>query len=318
MEQMRYTLDGSDALEHRLDATCKQILSAITQTIPSQKLEAILLAGGYGRGEGGVLKTPQGDCPYNDLEFYVCLSGNRLLNERNYGKSMHQLGERLSPDAGLDVEFKLFSLGKLRKSPITMFYYDLIMGHRWLFGTESLLEGCDHHRDASSIPLHEATRLLMNRCSGLLFSAERLQRNHFTNEDADFVGRNLAKAQLAFGDVVLTASHQYHWSCRERNRRLKELNLQSKWPEIHSICQHHDIGVEFKLHPYRANQSADQLRTLWEELCGLGRSLWLSLESIRLGHSIPSILDYILSYDNLCPENSAIFNWLVNGKTFQL
>ena len=46
-------------------------------------------------------------------------------------------------------------------------------------------------------------------------------------DDADFVGRNLAKDQLAFGDVLLTAHGQYHWSCQERHRRLECLDVPS-------------------------------------------------------------------------------------------
>src|SRR5947199_6504474 len=108
-----------------------------------------------------------------------------------------------------------------------MFYYDLVSGHRLVHGTDEWLGQCEHHRAAHRIPLHEATRLLMNRCSGLLFAQERLARVPFSAEDADFVGRNLAKAKLAFGDVVLAMRGQYHWSCRERQKRLKKLAAES-------------------------------------------------------------------------------------------
>jgi hypothetical protein len=73
-----------------------------------------------------------------------------------------------------------------------MFYYDLVLGGRWWVGDEALFRGCEHHRESKAIPLHEATRLLMNRCSGLLFSADRLCGRSFGPEDSDFVGRNLA------------------------------------------------------------------------------------------------------------------------------
>jgi len=33
----------------------------------------------------------------------------------------------------------------------------------------------------------------MNRCSGLLFAREKLQREVFTDDDADFVCRNFAR-----------------------------------------------------------------------------------------------------------------------------
>ena len=168
----RFTLDGGDRLEQHLAALCNQVREEVLQVIPRGRVEAILLGGGYGRGEGGVLQTPAGEQPYNDLEFYLCLAGHPLLNERRYGARVHELAERLSHSAGIEIEFKIISLRRLRRESVSMFHYDLITGHRCVYGGENCLSGCDHHRAAHRIPLCEATRLLMNRCSGLLFSAE--------------------------------------------------------------------------------------------------------------------------------------------------
>src|SRR5260370_19257758 len=121
------------------------------------------------------------------------------------------LGEELSADAEIEVQLQLFSLAKLQRARVSMFYYDLVAGHRWVWGTESLLAGCSHHLQADRIPLCEATRLLMNRCSGLLFTKERLQRGPLGAEDADFVRRNLPKAQLAFANALLPPRSQTHW-----------------------------------------------------------------------------------------------------------
>src|SRR5207247_1531292 len=104
----RFTLDGGTELENHLARTCRQVLAGVQSIMPAEKLEAILLGGGYGRGEGGVLKTESGDRPYNDLEFYVCLRGNVWLNEQRFGRVIHAFAEELSPEAGVEVELKLF------------------------------------------------------------------------------------------------------------------------------------------------------------------------------------------------------------------
>src|SRR5213075_351651 len=103
------------------------------------RLEGLLLGGGYGRGEGGVLPTASGDRPYNDLEFYVFLRGNRHLNELRFGRALHVLGEILTPQAGVEVEFKIASLRELASTPISMFSYDLVVAHRWIIGNDELL-----------------------------------------------------------------------------------------------------------------------------------------------------------------------------------
>ena len=133
-----------------------------------------------------------------------------------------------------------------------MFTYDLAAGHRTVFGDEQLFNDCTHHLVPGQIPLHEATRLLFNRCSGLLLARDYLRMDTLTDEAKDFIGRNHAKAQLAFGDALLTAFGQYHWSCTERHQRLEKLSVSEAPPWLAEVRKHHAAGVDFKLHPRRS------------------------------------------------------------------
>jgi hypothetical protein len=315
----RFTIDGSDTLETHLARVCEEVKHAVTEIVPASQMEAILLGGGYGRGEGGVLKTLQGDKPYNDLEFYVLIQGSTLLNERKFRSALHEAGEKLSKLALVEVEFKITSAEKLQRGPVTMFLYDLAMGHRIIFGSADELTSARF--TVEHIPRFEATRLLMNRCSGLLFSEQRLRKQMFTNEDADFVGRNQAKAQLGFGDVILTAMGQYHWSCRERNSRLKNLISGPKAVQcgalpLQKLLCHHALGVDFKLHPQKKCGGPDAFAGLQVELCELGKQLWLWLESLRLDIKFCSTRDYVFSPSNKCPETNAAKNLAINLRRF--
>src|SRR4051812_44747545 len=93
----RFTLDGSEELEQHVALACEKVRAGVVALVSAERLEALLLGGGYGRGEGGVLKTGAGDRPYNDLEFYVSLRGPHWRNERRYRKALHGLAEALSP-----------------------------------------------------------------------------------------------------------------------------------------------------------------------------------------------------------------------------
>lgn len=295
LPKQRFTLDGDDGLERHLALNCEKILIEVQQIVPPYKLEALVLGGGYGRGEGGVLRTDTGDRPYNDLEFYVFLSGNRFWNERTFRGALAEMGERLSPEAGLHVEFKVDSLGRLRRGPVTMFSYDLASGHRKLTGITSPFVGCKHHLDAGNIPPWEATRLLLNRCSGLLFAREKLRSEDFTADDADFVQRNIAKAQLAFGDALLTVHGQYHWSCQERHHRLMQLKADDNLPWLPEVRHHHAAGMKFKLHPFRTSDSRSMLLLHHTEITAFALKIWLWLESRRLGVRFESAREYALS-----------------------
>jgi hypothetical protein len=315
-EERRFTLDGGQALENRLADTCRLVLRRVRALVSPSDLEALLLAGGYGRGEGGVLRTAGGEAPYNDLEFYLLLRGNCRLNERGYGRALHAIAEELRPAAGVELEFKILSLAKLERSPPNMFYYDLLVGHRCLWGDTDLLARCAHHCAPEKIPPSEATRLLMNRCSGLLFSLVKLTASTFTRECADFVARNHAKAQLAFGDAILAAVGQYHWSCRERHGRLERLTAREDCPLTAKALPHHACGVAFKLHPSRSLAPREELLLAQARLMAFALELWLWLESRRLEKSFPSPWDYVSNPVNKCNETAPSRNLLLNLAVF--
>ena len=311
----RFTIDGSDALEAQLAHTCSRVADGVCEIVPAAKLEAIVLGGGYGRGEGGVLKTEAGEQPYNDLEFYIFMRGNRLGNERTYRGALGALGEKLSPEAGLHVEFKVDSISRLRRSPVSMFSYDLVSGHQVIAGDENIFARCEHHRDAQKIPLHEAMRLLFNRCTGLLLAKKHLYIGLNAAEE-DFIGRNLAKAQLALGDVVLAAHGQYHWSVCERVQRLKNLDVSRLPVTAAELQRHHLSGAQFKLYPRRLSKGADAFCNEHDEISSCGRKLWLWLESRRLKKPFANVREYSLSEMNKCPETSSWKNLLINARFF--
>lgn len=310
----RYTLDGDDELERHMERTCARITSGVRGLIPAVKLEAILLGGGYGRGEGGVLRGKSGDRPYNDLECYVAIKGNRHVNELRYRRRLDVLGEILTHLADVEVEFKITSLSEIASRPTGMFLYDLAAGHRLLWSNPSAAPGAslDPHRNPENIPQAEATRLLMNRCSGLLFARARFAERPFTPSAADFVGRNIAKAQLAFGDALLAANGRYHWSCRERHRRLADLAQGKHSPWLDGVLRHHAIGLEFKLHPQIAAISHDKLFEQHTDVTAFALKCWLWLEARRLGRVFPTIRTYADDPGNKCPGTSPFLNVILN------
>jgi hypothetical protein len=310
----RFTLDGDDALEQHLARTCARVLSGIQGLIPATKLEAVLLGGGYGRGEGGVLRGPAGDRPYNDLEFYVAIAGNRHVNQFLYHRRLDVLGEILTHLADAEIEFKITSLAELRGGLVSMFSYDLVAGHRFLWGRASAhqLSGCHRHACAENVPSAEATRLLMNRCSGLLFAGVELHRVPFTPAAADFARRNIAKVQLACGDAVLTACGQYHWSCRERHQRLHRLAAIQRWPWLDAVVWQHAAGVAFKLRPTVRQISHGDLLDLHREVTALALQCWLLLEARRSRRAFPSARAYAEDAADKLPGWPRLRNFLLN------
>lgn len=313
MKQLRFTRDGSDSLENLIEQTCQEIAQELKKIVAPAQFQALLLAGGYGRGEGGVLSTSNGDAPYNDLEFFLLIQGSPRWNERRYSAEIHILEKKMTEKIGIEVEFKILSLEKLILSPTSMFYYDLVTGHRVIAGSVNLLGDCKHHADAARIPNHEATRLLLNRCGGLLFAAHRFRKVEMMREDLDFIARNIAKSQLAMGDAILATMGQYHWSCIERNQRLTALRKDGL--PMDEIGKFHELGVLFKLRPSLSSWNKEELKKLHQDVTQLAWDVWKWIEEQRLGRAVESPVSY-LNISNKCPETSPMKNALIRGKCF--
>jgi len=322
----RFTIDGSESLEKGLAGLCLDISQAVQRIVPGPKLEALVLAGGYGRGEGGVWRSSEEDQPYNDIEFYVFIAGNPFLNERQYRAPLEELAHELTPRAGVHVEFKIESIRKLRTGPVSMFSYDLVSAHRLICGSEQIFAGCGHHHDAANIPISEGTRLLLNRCTGLLLARELLEGETLSAEQSDFVARNLAKAKLAIGDAVLAGLHRYHWSCRERHARILELadspvidrTFSAMAGLLEQILVCHAAGVDFKLHPARISKSVPEFVTDHDELCTLASEAWLWLESLRLDQPFSSLGEYAMDQKPKERQEISWRNYALNARTFGL
>jgi len=174
------------------------------------------------------------------------------------------------------------------------------VGHVVVSGDRALLDELPAGaRDASQIPLHEATRLLFNRGSSLYFAGHALR---FQTERAQgtYVERVQSKLKLALADAVLTAHGGYDRSCVVRRERARVLagDLPPDWPGILAL---HAEGVEFKLHPRHRGgnlaESQDALRRIWVDT-------WLWLERRRLGVAWDRLEDYATWRGDLLPGES--------------
>src|SRR5262249_46173404 len=141
-----------------------------------------------------------------------------------------------------------------------------------------------------------------------------LRLPQITPEQQDFIARNIAKAQLALGDVVLAVAGQYHWSCRERHHRLNHLKAELPWLE--QIRAFHAAGVEFKLHPTRGVKSVGELAADHGNVSRLASEIWIWLEARRLNCKFASADQYAFSSIEKCPETSRWRNCLLNLKSF--
>jgi len=212
MKGARYTGVPDAALGELLDGTLAGIASEI-DALHLPCLQAVVLGGGYGRGEGGVLHTPGGSRLYNDLDFFVFTRDADPRTAARIGETLKQLSARREKDLGIAVDFgPAKNISSLKNVASTLMFQELRRGWVPVWG-EADLENWIPPLSPARIPRSEAVRLLLNRGMGLIFAGEYLKENR---NDPDFIVRNMNKAVLGGGDALLLASGLYRWRGMDR------------------------------------------------------------------------------------------------------
>ncbi|MBO4305022.1 MAG: hypothetical protein J6A21_10590 [Lentisphaeria bacterium] len=227
MSANTYTLIPDEGIRNILDSRIRA-LSGQIGALHLPCLAGVVLGGGYGRGEGGVLHTPEGGQLYNDLDFFVFTRGAGKKEAEKINGELKKLALPLEKELGVAVDFgPAKELVSLKKVQSTLMFQELLRGWKPVWG-EIRLEEYMELLDAERLPCSEAIRLLLNRGMGLLFAGERLLAEE-KEKDADFIVRNMNKAILGGGDACLIISGQYCWkgpqrvSSYEKLVRAKEL-----------------------------------------------------------------------------------------------
>lgn len=311
--QLRYFPGDAEPLRLLLDHYLAALSERLGRSAFSAEVAFLLLAGGYGRGEGGVLEK-EGTCPalYNDIEFYLVLrnASARAAAEAWCREESHR-GE---DETGIEVEFKVLALAALATAEPSMFYYDLLAGHRLVHGDASLVASLPARlRDPAAIPAHEATRLLFNRGTGLFYSHLRLAEARAAADRA-FVERNHAKVRLGLADAVLALNGCYHWSCKIRHERLAKPLAQVPC-NFATLVDWHASAVDFKFHPrHDESSSTAALDEIQEELEAAWRKVFLWLESVRLDTPFNNVEQYALHHGRMFPEFAVARNLALHAR----
>ena len=232
----RYTVIPSPELDTLLDSALADIARELETIRSGGKLVGVVLGGGYGRGEGGVLHTGSGDRLYNDLDFFVFTDGADRRARQEIGEQLHEIGERWEKKLGVAVDFSpAKNLDALPRVGHTLMFQELLHGWKPVFGKNDFVSKIPE-LDPARLPYTEAVRLLLNRGMGLVFAGERLAAGR-GNKEADFIVRNMNKAVLGCGDALLLTAGKYCWKGEDRVRALsnlaKECGLSQRFAEAY-------------------------------------------------------------------------------------
>jgi hypothetical protein len=246
----KYTAIENNSIDQKI-ATDLQI---IVETIRSHmEPEAIILRGSFGRGEGSVL-VQNGQLNFlSDYEIDVMTPSARYRSL--FSQLSHQLTKELGVDTGLrwvrpdylQVErVGPFSAGK---ATITISLYESRYGAVTLYGQRG--NSSEIHVDPRQIQLLDAFLLLLNRM------AESLYHIPLNNDQIADAGPQayywVNKLILACTESLLAVWGKYHFSYRERGRRLLDAgqrgHLDFMTDQAEQFMEMVTTATAFKLQP---------------------------------------------------------------------
>lgn len=240
----RFTGVNNESVEIFLATAMEGIAHDIAQ-MAQPSLVAVLLGGGYGRGEGGVYFTSNGvPRPYNDLDFFVFLRNASTKTRKQINSNLQVIGEKWTNILGVDVDFgNPKDVSKLHKLSGTLMFQELKQCHKCIFGNANVLKDFPQ-LPAESLPIMEGLRLMMNRGMGILLAGERISKK---SADHAFILRNLNKAVLGAGDALLINNGKYQWKLMERRKEFARFIQEN--PLNAFMEKDYNTACNFKLSP---------------------------------------------------------------------
>ena len=188
-------------------------IGAEIESLEMPGLKGVVLGGGYGRGEGGVVEEDDGSVRlYNDLDFFVVAEPDATSADiARIGDALTPISQKWTRTLGIEVDFSPAKPPwRLKHDQDRLMIQELIHGYVDVAGAK----GEELFRDVKKIqpgelPWAEAVRLLVNRGAGWLLAGE-------PGRDEGFVARNINKCILGAGDARLIARGEYRWKADER------------------------------------------------------------------------------------------------------
>ncbi len=308
----KYSVKGSATFDARIDADMERIADAVYASKFSKHWKALVLLGGYGRGEGSPMIGPDGEeLPFNDYDLIVVTDSLDPLLKRE----LKQLEKKLSEAIDLPVDLYPYLDSALPKCEFSLLNYEMRYGHRVIRGDPKILDAMPEYAH-DAIPLSEGTRLLMNRGKLLLTIKQRLaQPEPLTREERMRFFKFLFKADLAFGDCALLLRGAYDLSYVVKRQRLPEINL-SGLDDSRAFVSAYSRAIDFKERADFQTLENGNVHLRFADTLKRYEQFFLWYEKRRLNRKFQTLEKYAREFLNLGNEGSPLKNAVHNLRTF--
>jgi len=218
----KLSIKGSLHFEQKMTDLLNDISSDIEKHIPSDHYKCVILIGGYGRGEGGVIKIQNIEYPHNNLDFLIVSKGLNKTSELKLKKDINKIIIKHCQRVDIDFDLSLISEFKLKACDPLVITYDMKYGHKVINGDSTFLKNMERF-NIEYIPDWDIRNLMVNRGTLLTINDLILNKKYHTMKDIKTVIKHCVKAIIGYGDALLYYNGNYHYSYVEKQRRMSNL-----------------------------------------------------------------------------------------------
>lgn len=275
-----FTLGRQPGAEDRIARDQKIVARAVEKAVPVEQLKGLILAGGYGRAEGGYRREGEEFFPMNDYDYFIVIDGSKNECRRVHEKLVH-LGHELTREVGVEVDFFVLRHAELHSLEYSLMYAELKWGHVVLLGDRLVLDEM-RPMPLAGLDLSEFSRLLMNRGSLLLMNSAALAKNEVRGfAPREEFARYLDKAIVACADARLAVAGTYDTSVVVRQEKLSELS----WDGDKEFMLDFQRAMDARYGPVPILVPESEEQQVLDRVVGHWLQALAHLEAARLGHS---------------------------------
>jgi len=249
---MHFTIHRSARINARVERDLTLIKDALLERFDS--ITALILVGGFGRGEGSVLVDTEGHVsPINDYDVLVVHRGP--IDRRALAQQRQTLAQRIGIWL---LDLLVLEESKIPKLPLSQLHYDSMTGGYLFYGNRAVLDLWPEWQ-ATELPLAEGKKILFNRFVSILEAyQEDFLRRPPEPEQAFRLANQTSKGILACCDALLILKGHYEHLYQKRPQSFARV-----YPERESAAALIQQACDFKLRPL-ATPAFDVL-SYWQE-----------------------------------------------------
>ena len=259
-----YCINQNDNISNRINSDIDKIALYLNNNIDC--IESLVLAGGFGRGEGSVLVDKDRIQPINDYDIYIIVNSkidrSRINIFRNY----------LSDEISIrQIDLDIIHIRELQRLKFTMANYDLKYASYVFYGNKSILDLIPD-MDRCRMPLAEAITPLLLYLIAIIQAYPFSDLKKVSKNRIFWIFQQLSKSILGWSSALLIKEGAYHHSYIQRCKKFNEL-----FSDNELRCSLVQKATQFKLEPYTEidinieeywyNVSRVHMEVLWEMMC---------------------------------------------------